>query len=174
MHAITLHPSAGETVDIGRLRRSEAILLQRMNAIITPFKRPELHRLGELFGHAKTLLATYPELDYYGERDGGCYIGSLFSSGGGQSVRRQSSDKPRIFAYLRPSMPGFDVLLRVLSAFPAETIVVAPGVRSNTSGQENTPSFRLYTRPISLERDWLQQADLAISYGGAGTVSQCL
>ncbi len=163
-----------EKIGLDRLRLADARLLERLNTLIAEFRRPKLQRLSELFGYADALLATYPELDHYGKRMGAQYIGPLSATPQGNAVGWQSSGQPRLFAYIRPGMQGFELLLRVLSLFPAETVVIAPGADPRRVPQTQSPLFRLYTRPVSLTRDWLSQANLAVSYGGAGTVSQCL
>ncbi len=163
-----------EEIDGDRLRHAENRLLERLNTLTASFRRPTLQRVSELFRHADTLLATYPELDHYDKRHHGHYIGHISRTLTDNTVCWQSDTQWRLFAYIRPQMPCFELLLRVFSRISAETVVVAPGVDPLRLPETNSPLFRLYPQPLSLSRDWLRQADLAVSYGGAGMVSDCV
>ena len=157
-----------------RLQQAEDRVLDRLNALTASFGRPKLHRIGELFRYASTLLASFAELDHYGMRDGENYVGPLSAALTGQQESWREPNRPHIFAYLRPSVPGFESLLQALSKLTAEVIVAAPGIRRGLAEALASDRFRLHAHPIALDNKLLQSTDLAVSYAGAGTVNTCL
>ncbi|CAG1021450.1 partial PGL/p-HBAD biosynthesis glycosyltransferase, partial [Methylococcales bacterium] len=163
-----------DNIGLDRLQQAEEKVLDRLNPLTESFGRPKLQRISELFRYASIMLASFAELDHYGVREGQNYAGPLSTDFSGQQESWREPDKPHIFAYLRPSLPGFESLLRTLSKQAAEVIVVAPGIRRSQAEALATNRFRLHTQPIALNNGLLQSADLAVSYAGAGTVNTCL
>lgn len=157
-----------------RLQQAEERVLDGLHTLTVSFGKPKLHRISELFRYANSLLVSFAELDHYGVRDGQNYAGPLSSDFTGQQESWREADKPHLFAYLRPSLPGFDPLLQALSKLPAEVIVAAPGIRRRPAEAPASDRFRLHAQPIALHANLLQSADLVVSYAGAGTVSTCL
>lgn len=163
-----------DNIGLDRLQQAEERVLDRMNALTASFGRSKLHRIGELFRYANTLLTSFAELDHYGIRDGDNYAGPLSADLTGQQMCWREPDKSHLFAYLRPNLPGFEALLQALSKLAAEVIVAAPGIRRNQAEALVSDRFRLHAQPIALDDRLLQSADLAVSYAGAGTVNTCL
>ncbi|OAI16434.1 hypothetical protein A1359_07210 [Methylomonas lenta] len=163
-----------DNIGLDRLQQAEDRVLDRLNALTASFGRPKLHRIGELFRYADTLLTNFAELDHYGPRDGENYAGPLCSGLTEQQENWREPDRPHIFAYLRPSVPGFDPLLQALSKLTAEVIVAAPAIRHSQVEALASNRFRLHAHPLALNDNLLQSADLAVSYAGAGTVNACL
>ncbi|QPK64526.1 UDP-glucuronosyltransferase [Methylomonas sp. LL1] len=163
-----------DNIGLDRLQQAEEKVLDRLNPLTVSSGRPKLQRISELFRYASIMLASFAELDHYGVRDGQNYDGPLSTDFSGQQESWREPDKPHIFAYLRPSLPGFELLLRALSKQAAEVIVIAPGIRRSQAEALATNRFRLHTQPIALNNGLLQSADLAVSYAGAGTVNTCL
>lgn len=162
-----------EAIANDRLLRAEEFVLERLNTIASSLSAHTLQRIPELFQGTGKILSTFAELDHYGIRDGEIYAGPIFSSATGQQMTWSELDKPHIFAYLRPSVPGFELLLKALSKQPAEVIVVAPGIRRAQAEAVVSVSFRVLGQPVLLD-SLLELADLVVSTGGTGTVSQCL
>lgn len=118
-----------DNIGLDQLQQAEEKVLVRLNSLSASFGRPKLHRIGELFRYASTLLASFAELDHYGVREGQNYAGPLSTDFSGQQENWHEPDKPHIFAYLRPAVPGFEFLLQALSKLKAELIIAAPGIR---------------------------------------------
>lgn len=164
-----------ENIGADRLRRPEQWVVERLNTIAKTHGRPSVNRLADLYRYAVRWLATFAELDHYGFRDGERYCGPIAFDGHGQTLDWLDPDKPHLFAYLRPGIPGFELLLLALSRLAAEVIVVAPeGVGGFSRQRGDGQCCRIVERPIRIDRAWLGQADLAVTYAGAGTVSNCL
>ncbi|MBD9359928.1 glycosyltransferase [Methylomonas fluvii] len=163
-----------ETIDDNRLCRSEECVLERLNAIATALGERTLSQISELFEDAGKILATFGELDHYGMRNGENYTGPIYRRDAGQAIGWSTKHNTHIFAYLRPSVPGFEALLTALSKLSAEVIVVAPGIRRALAEELVTPRFQVFSRPGRLDSKLLKSTDIAITYGGIGTVSACL
>jgi UDP:flavonoid glycosyltransferase YjiC (YdhE family) len=162
-----------ESVDEDRLRRAEDCVLDSINTVCKSFKASPLNRVAELFGGSVKILATFAELDHYGLRSDEIYAGPILSGMAGRSMTWLGTGLPRVFAYLRPSVPGFEALLSSLSLLEAEVLIAAPGIRRVQAEAVASSRCRVVDRPIRLDR-LVDSSDLAISYGGVGMVSNCL
>ena len=163
-----------ENIGADRLRRAEQVVVEHLNTIAEVYHRPRLNGIADLYRYAVRWLATLAELDHYGFRDGECYCGPVAFHGYGETLDWRAPDKPHLFAYLRPGIPGFESLLQALSRLAAEVIVVAPEGVGRFSQQGDNQRLRVVERPIRLDSAWLGQTDLAVTYAGAGTVANCL
>lgn len=162
-----------ETISKNRMLHAEEYVLERLNAIASSLGGRTLNRIPELFQGGGKLLATFAELDHYGVRAGETYAGPIFTGATGRAITWTEPDKPHLFAYLRPSVPGFEHLLKSLSKLQAEVIVVAPGIPPALIKAFAKPNFRIVTQPVQMN-SLLDSTTLAVSTGGTGTVSQCL
>ena len=128
--------------------------------------------LRDLFGK-DDLLDTFSELDHYGERKRGNYIGPIFSRAGARCVAWQEAQGKKIVAYLRPEIPGFFALMAALSDLDAEKLCVIPGLRVEHARRLAGRRLRIALKPVALGH-LLDTADVAVSYGGSGTTSAAI
>lgn len=162
-----------EVIKLDRLQHVESIVLSNINAIIARLGKPPFTRLAELFAHPKRLLTTFPELDPYGTREDGRYIGPISSESNSKAVTWRSGSLPRIFAYLRPTVPRIAAILTALEESAAQVIVAMPGASSELQQHFESTSVTLLSHAVPLA-PLLSDADLVVSYGGAGTIAQSL
>jgi UDP:flavonoid glycosyltransferase YjiC (YdhE family) len=162
-----------ETIPDARLLHAEEFVLERLNGLVSKLGGRPISRITDLFQSPNKLLATFAELDHYGVRAGETYVGPLFWNAPGQAIIWSAPDKPHLFAYLRPNLPGFENLLKALSKLNAEVVVVAPGIPTAQVKAFAKPGFCIHTQPVQMD-GLLKSADLAITTGGTGTVSQTL
>ncbi|MDT4289438.1 hypothetical protein RO575_07695 [Methylomonas sp. MO1] len=162
-----------ETIPTERLLRAEHYVLERLNTLSTFLKGGAIERITDLFQGARKVLATFAELDHYGVREGENYVGPIYTGSTGQAITWQLTDKPHVFAYLRPDVPGFENLLKALSKLSAEIIVVAPGTKPTHIQAFAKPNLRILTQPVQTEQ-LFKMTHCAVTTGGTGTVSQCL
>jgi UDP:flavonoid glycosyltransferase YjiC (YdhE family) len=162
-----------EEVQANRLLMAEHNVLQRINATIGRHGKQPLQRLADLFASGKILLTTIPELDPYADRRSGAYVGFISASSNGTPVRWQSASRPRIFAYLRPSMPRIAAILTALEESGAQVIVAMPGAGADLQRHFASTQVTLLGGAVPLA-ELLSGADLVVSYGGAGTIASSL
>lgn len=162
-----------EAISGERLREADARALRGINRVLRGFGAEPLGAVPELFGPTPGLLATFPELDPYGPREGGTYIGPIFSGGERHAVHWETEGRPRIFAYLRPDVPGGAALLGALTGVGAELACALPGIGESALGQFAGPHSRIYPHPIQADA-LIPTADLVVSYGGLGVVCRAL
>lgn len=129
-------------------------------------------RMRDLFGE-QDILDTFAELDHYGARPGGYYVGPIVSIPQALRVAWQSKEGSRVLAYLRPAVPGFQAILQALAKLDAEVLCVAPGLHTEAARRCATRRLRIALTPVDLP-PLLEHADLAIGYGNSGFSTQAL
>ena len=152
------------------VQEAEARLVARVNGALAAFGTPPIASLADLYAQGGQYLTTFEELDPFGPRPGARYFGPMFALGQQRAVGWTSTGKRRIFAYLRPEVPGCEALLEALDAGDAEVLCAMPGL---------TPAWparfeRVRFEPGAVDMDrLLPTADLAIT-NGSGTIPTCL
>lgn len=129
-------------------------------------------RMRDLFG-AHDILDTFAELDHYGARPDGRYVGPIVSVPQALRVSWQNREGCRVLAYLRPAVPGFESILQALARLDAEVLCIAPGIRPEAAKRCATRRLRIALAPIDLSL-LLPHADLALGYGNSGFSTQAL
>ena len=129
-------------------------------------------RVRDLFG-AHDILDTFAELDHYGARPDGRYVGPIGSVPQALHVAWQSRDGPKVLAYLRPAVPGFQSILQALARLDAEVLCIAPGMKPEMAKRCATRRLRIALAPVDLP-PLLEHADLAIGYGNSAFTTQAL
>ena len=129
-------------------------------------------RVRDLFG-THDILDTFAELDHYGARPQGRYVGPIVSLPQALRVAWQSREAPKILAYLRPAVPGFAAILRALAQLDAEVLCVAPGMNLEAAKRFATRRLRIALAPVDLP-PLFEHADLALGYGNGGFSTQAL
>lgn len=129
-------------------------------------------RMRELFG-THDILDTFAELDHYGVRVQGRYVGPIVSVPQALGVTWQSREAPKVLAYLRPAVSGFMAILQALARLDAEVLCVAPGMNPEAAKRCATRRLRIALAPVDLP-PLLEHADLAVGYGNCGFSTQAL
>ncbi|AEG70944.1 glycosyltransferase [Ralstonia solanacearum] len=163
---------AWESIAPERLRQADAVVLDSLNTILAGHGREPMRRVADLFSGVAAVLTTFPELDHYGARTDAVYVGPLSSVSEATAFPWPQAPGKRVFAYLRPSMPGFEPLLSVLAELDAWTLCVAPGMPQDMIRRFASPRLHILTRPVALDTT-LKGADLAVVYG-TGTMTDAL
>lgn len=129
-------------------------------------------RVRDLFGE-HDILDTFAELDHYGARPDGRYVGPIVSVPQALRVAWQSKEGSRVLAYLRPAVPGFTAILQALARLDAEVLCVAPGMKPEMAKRCATRRLRIALAPVDLP-PLFEHADLAVGYGNSGFSTQAL
>lgn len=155
-----------------RLQAADAFVLERINGILKQYGRPPFKRVASLFEGIPTLFTTFAELDHYGARADGEYVGMFSAQGDAEDLPWPDAGRARVFAYLRPTVPGFECMLGAMRDADVSAICVAPGIVNDVANQYRSSSLQIVTHPLALG-PILSDADLAIVYG-TGTMSDAL
>tara|TARA_R110001592_G_scaffold4275_2_gene23887 strand:+ start:407 stop:1633 length:1227 start_codon:yes stop_codon:yes gene_type:complete len=129
-------------------------------------------RVRELYGR-HDLLETFAELDHYGARPLGRYIGPIVCAPKVNDADWQDEDNAKILAYIRPEVPGFKAIIAALAGVDAEVLCVTPGLAPKVARECATSQLRISLVPLGLP-SLLSRADLAVSYGNCGFSTQSL
>lgn len=160
-----------EAVSNERLQTADRRLQKAIRNAAQAMEFLEPIGLHNLYGQ-NSLLDTFPELDHYGERSDGRYIGPIYGVADGMSLRWQSARK-KILVYVRPELPGFSVLMNALAGIDAEKICFIPGLRTTDAKRLANNQTRIALKPVALG-PLLETADLLVCQGGGGVIAEAL
>lgn len=161
-----------ERVPESRLAGADQAVATVMNGVLRQHGKPLLACASDLFTGMTRLMTTFPELDHYGFRAEERYVGPVGAMPKAQTAAWPDKSGKRIFAYLRPSIPGLEHLLAALKEHSANVLCVIPGVSAATADAFRGRGLTILNQPVSLQA-LLPEADLVIA-SGAGTVPDAL
>ena len=162
-----------ESIARSVLDHSDALALAEINSVAKIYQGKPLNQMADLFDLNGITLASFVELDHYGPRQGINYAGPIYPVHYGRKVNWPEGTGPRIFAYLRRSVPGFSFLLAALSRTNARVICVVPDANTQLLNAFSRGNLSIYQDTVDLGV-LIGEMDLGISYGGTGTVSALL
>lgn len=136
------------------------------------FGAPSITALRDLWLGQKRLLATFPELDHYGERADEPYIGPLLGELEAPRVDWPHGAGPRIFACFRPDTSHVQQILAALAEMEARVVCVASGF--TTTRLERFRKDHIHYCPGPVDLGHLSDADLCVTYGAEGTLLKLL
>jgi UDP:flavonoid glycosyltransferase YjiC (YdhE family) len=151
-----------------RLAETEKRVLANINASAMRLGIPALSGVGDLFAGERRVYCAFPELDVYGPRDDGHYIGPINNVDSGAPPFWPAGNQPKVFAYIKPHYKHFDALLAAMQQTEARFLIFAPGIAE--------ASLRKYGgRNIAFSRDPLHmgevipQSALVVCHAGGTT-----
>ena len=162
-----------ESIADSLLENSDVKVLDAINTVAKMYQAKPLGQMTDLFDLNGFTLTSFAELDHYGARSGIDYAGAIYPSHYGHKVSWPSGTGPCIFAYLRPSVPGFNMLLAALKQSRARVICVVPGADKRLVDAFSIGNIQVFRDPVDLGT-LVGDMDLGISYGGIGTVTPLL
>jgi hypothetical protein len=150
-----------------RLASSDASVLRVINASLLP-GTPGLSALHEIFDGANYFLNGVPELDPYGPRDRGCYLGLHAGLIGASPPRWPEGEGPRVFAYLRSDYRHIEAALAALATGGVRSVVHLQGASPQIRQKYQGPQLVFSEDLLDLERA-VGSSDLCVGHG-SGTV----
>lgn len=136
-----------ETRSIDELRQADATVLGNINIVLQNYSKAPLRRVADLFSELPAILTTFPELDHYGHRPCARYVGPLSGLSATTEANWPTDDAKRIFAYLRPTVPGFEHLLAALQESGACVLCIAPGISQEIAHRFASQKVKILARP---------------------------
>lgn len=161
-----------DTVSSQILATAEARVNQAMDVAQKMLGHSRTVRVRDLF-ETHDILDTFAELDHYGVRPDGRYVGPIVAIPQALRVEWQNRESTKVLAYLRPAVPGFQSLLQALSRLDAEVLCISPGMSPEVARRFATRRLRIALVPVDLP-PLFEQADLAVGYGNSGFSTQAL
>jgi UDP:flavonoid glycosyltransferase YjiC (YdhE family) len=154
---------------------SEALVLENAKRVGGAFRGRTLECLSELVAPERALFATFAELDHYGARDRGRYIGPLLAKLGSQGVPWPEEElrARKVFVCVRPDTANREALLGALRSLDASVICVALGFQATQLEAYRAPNINFSLQPLDLA-PLVGAADVCLSYGAEGTVASFL
>jgi UDP:flavonoid glycosyltransferase YjiC (YdhE family) len=152
--------------------QSEILAVANANNVLNAFRGPPIQALRDLTSNQTRLLATFPNLDHYFEREDAEYIGPLLGHLNAPSVDWPEGGGPKIFACLRPDTARAQEILAALAAITARVVCVASGFTKAQLEPFQKEHIRYSLGPLDLQP--LLDADLCITYGAEGTMMRFL
>jgi UDP:flavonoid glycosyltransferase YjiC (YdhE family) len=152
-------------VDLDAVKRMEAVVLGNINTALARFDSAPLANLAEQFETEEDFLATFPELDSYGNRPATGYWGPRFSVDSGVSVHWPAGSGKRVLLYLKKTTPQLDSIIRVLAASPHRVAAFIPDLEPARRDLLRGGARIVSERPMRLA-GLLEGCDLFISMGG--------
>lgn len=154
-------------------RQREQLVLRNINAVLAHYHQPVLAYVSDIFKGALNCLSTLPELDHYSQRDVKTtrYWGPRYAISQGVKIGFKTTNKPRIFAYIKENVIGVKQLIEGIVATGYECIMHIPNPSESLNKYVKAhPQLTLSAEPVCIEH-LLAQADLLISHGGHGLVA---
>jgi hypothetical protein len=155
----------------GCVSHSEDHVLENLNAVRRHYALPVLSSIGDLFQHVDAnILATFPELDHFGQRPTGRYVG-VFAASPGVAPQWPVGGSRRAFAYLKPH----DLLDDVVSELTRRKIstILFTGSRDKHVRRWSTDVVAVSAAPVDLDLA-LKQADIVLLNGTHATTASTL
>jgi hypothetical protein len=156
-----------------RIRGSDAIVLETVNAVLRANGWSSLSSIAELYRDDATLLCTFPELDHFGVRPGAEeYLGLLPGPADGFDSADSGEQQCEIFAYLRPGV-HFDPLIAALRKLGRRTLAHCPNLSATDRARLETATLRFADKPVDIPRV-LGHCKLVVGSATQGVTSAAL
>lgn len=155
-----------------RLQNSDALVTDAINAALAPGV-PRLASLHQLFEPTDQMFVGIPELDPYGPRTTGHYLGLFSAPSGRATIDWPAGDAPRVFAYLRMDYRHLDLCLRTLSAGSVRCLVNIFGASREIIARYQGPHLAFTEGHVDIQT-MTEQCDLVVCHSGLGTVNAVL
>lgn len=150
---------------------NETMVLNNINQCLTRLGSVAITSIGQLFSEIPCVFTTYPELDHYGARTTGIYVGPL------EHVHKQSKavwrgpHRHNVFVYLVADEILQEKVISVLLSLNVNAICVFPNLLPMI--KLNSKRIQLFSDMLDL-KDIFRDTDVIITNGGAGLVAESL
>ena len=154
-----------EPVAPGRVAQADARALASANAALARFGGAPMQHLAQQFETDDDFLATFPELDSYGNRPPAGYWGPRFSVDSGASVHWPAGRGKRVLMYLKKKLPALDALIDALARGPHRVAAFIPELEPARAARLAGPGRIVSEQPMRLA-PLLAECDLFVSQAG--------
>lgn len=111
-----------------RALNAEKKVTQVIRRVAEEIGQPGIDNVCDLFDVDEAFLCTLPELDHYDRPEPARYWGLPAQASAGKLPAWSDSDRPRVFAYVKPPGAHFNAAIEALQQSGCEAEVFAPGI----------------------------------------------
>ena len=151
-----------------RQLETEKRVLANINACALRLDTPPLSGVGDLFTGEQRVYCAFPELDVYGPRNDGEYIGPINNVDSGAPPAWPGGNQPRVFAYLKPHYKHFEAVLATMQQTDARFLIFAPGIAEATLRKFGGKNIAFSPDPLCMS-EVVPQSDLVVCHAGGTT-----
>jgi hypothetical protein len=148
-----------------RIAQTDARALASANAALERFGGAPMQHLAQQFETDEDFLATFPELDAYGNRPAAGYWGPRFNADSGAAVQWPAGEGKRVLVYLKKNLPALDTLIAALARGPYRVAAFIPELEPARRELLRGPGRVVSEQPMRLA-PLLKECDLFVSQGG--------
>lgn len=159
-------------VPLHRLQDSDTRVVATINAALAP-DAPPIASLPDMFEVADHLFVGMPELDPYGPREPGHYLGLHGGRSGSEPAQWPAGEGPRVFAYVKADYPHIQACMEALAAAPARCLVNLSGATAQMVERYRSPRLSFSAGHVDIDHA-LAQCDVLVCQSGLGTVNAAL
>lgn len=136
-------------IDEARLRRDEDRVRDTINQMLGILKVNPLERISQLFDTDANILRTIKELDPYAQHRSGAEYWGTHPGPAGDEPAWPAGARPRVFAYLKPSMLVPEILHK-LAQLEVSSVVVCDGISRKLLDRYAGSSLHIATKPVDM------------------------
>jgi UDP:flavonoid glycosyltransferase YjiC (YdhE family) len=129
---------------------------------------PAIQQVADLFEAEAKLICGRPELDVYGQRANGTYIGPINNIESGDSPNWPAGDGRKVFVYLKPRYPHFEPLLKAFAQTSARFLIFSPGIANAVIQRHTDKCLHFSTTPLRMA-EVRTDCDAAVCHAGGTT-----
>jgi UDP:flavonoid glycosyltransferase YjiC (YdhE family) len=163
----------GSTPDGPRLQAVEKQVVESVNWVMKRLAGPHMTCVAQLVTGDAVALTTFPELDHYGSRPLGAYVGYIGQDYDSQRVVQwREARRRKILVYLRGSDPSrWQGLFGAFRKLHVDVVAACPDLAARVDFESEYIRVFPSGIPISM---LLRKADLLVTHAGTGLVTQAL
>lgn len=151
---------------------AEKKVLDTINTTCHRSRNKPVRQISEFFCTPRKILATFPELDHYGERLQTYYSGVFYGSEIGKTVEWFESTQTKVLVYLRSSVTNFRNILSSIKSLNYQAICCIPDISHEDETKLSSKTIKISREPLNLDK-LTKTSDIAVGYGSLGFSSQC-
>ncbi|MBL8332671.1 MAG: hypothetical protein JNM08_06190 [Rubrivivax sp.] len=162
-----------EPTPTARLIDSEQRTLAVVNQVLYDLGAPITNTMQDVLGCENEVFTVFREMDHFGTREGGDFVGPIDSIGRGDAPAWPAGGARRLFAYLKPDYGPVEKILEALERMDASVVVHIPGVSTHMQRRFGNTRMRITETPVDMQ-EVSQSCDAALTHCGIGTVTRLL
>jgi len=157
----------------GRLAETEERTTRNCNAVLKELGAPLIAQVADLFEAEATYLCARPQLDVYGQRADGHYIGPVNSLSMGSAPVWPAGEGggPPIFAYLKSDYKHIEAVLGAIGKSRARYLIYAAGLPEQLRRRHESEHVAFSATPLQMHEVVKQCSAIICHAGGMSDIA---